>query len=235
MNRTWILLTAIGLATVIPNVTLAVDGVVLISQSSALAGSVTPGDTPGFPVTISVPGSYRLSSNLTAPDANTDAIDITASHVTIDLNGFSIIGPTVCSLNQNTCSPNNGSGVGISGYSNTSNIAVLNGDIHGMGSQGIILLGFGRVENVHVSSNGYAGISVGEGSKVSSCVVSNNGSDGISALPGAVISGNTTNHNRNDGIIALCPSLIEGNTANSNGVNIITTGSGCVLANNAAP
>ena len=31
----------------------AVDGVVLINQSAALAGNVTPGGTPGFPVTAS--------------------------------------------------------------------------------------------------------------------------------------------------------------------------------------
>jgi hypothetical protein len=43
--------------------TWAVDGVVLIDQNKALAGSVTPGDTPGFPVTISLPGSYRVLSN----------------------------------------------------------------------------------------------------------------------------------------------------------------------------
>ncbi len=42
----------------------AVDGVILIDQSKAMAGNITPGDAPGFPVTISQPGSYRLSSNL---------------------------------------------------------------------------------------------------------------------------------------------------------------------------
>ena len=52
----------------------AVDGVVLIDQNHALAGNVTPGDTPGFPVTISQPGSYRLTGNLIVPDANTTAI-----------------------------------------------------------------------------------------------------------------------------------------------------------------
>src|SRR5438067_8861679 len=74
----------------------AVDGVVLINQNAALAGNVTPGDTPGFPVTISLPGSYKLSSNLVVPDANTTAIEIVADDVKLDLNGFSIIGPTVC-------------------------------------------------------------------------------------------------------------------------------------------
>ena len=72
----------------------AVDGVVLINQASALAGNVTPGDTPGFPVTISQPGSYRLAGNLTVPDANTTAIEVTATgQVTVDLNGFVISGP----------------------------------------------------------------------------------------------------------------------------------------------
>ena len=33
----------------------AVDGVVLIDQSRAIAGNVTPGDTPGYPIIISVP------------------------------------------------------------------------------------------------------------------------------------------------------------------------------------
>jgi len=44
----------------IPGSLFAVDGVVLIDQSHALAGSITPGDAPGFPVTITQPGSYRF-------------------------------------------------------------------------------------------------------------------------------------------------------------------------------
>jgi hypothetical protein len=69
----------------------AVDGVVLIDQTRALAGNVTPGDAPGFLVTLSLPGSYRLSGNLTAP-AGTDGILIQNSDITLDLNGFRITG-----------------------------------------------------------------------------------------------------------------------------------------------
>src|SRR5207248_9135104 len=117
----------------------AVDGVVLINQSNALAGNVTPGDAPGFPVTISVSGSYRLSSNLTVPDANTTAIQITADDVTIDLNGLSIIRPTVCSGGPVTfCSPT-GSGIGVDSLN--SDITVLNGNGRGMGRKGINLTG----------------------------------------------------------------------------------------------
>src|SRR6266567_2659981 len=120
IKRTSILCAAFALAAFTPYAAYAVDGVVLINQSSALAGNVTPGDAPGFPVTISVAGSYRLSGNLTVPDANTTAIEITADDVTIDLNGFSIIGPTVCSGGPpvTSCSPT-GSGAGI--FSDKSN------------------------------------------------------------------------------------------------------------------
>jgi hypothetical protein len=86
--------------------------VVLIDQKHALAGGVTPGDAPGFPVTISQPGSYRLSGNPTVPDLNTTAIHITADRVTLDLNGFSISGPAACTSRPTTC-PAPGRGVGV--------------------------------------------------------------------------------------------------------------------------
>src|SRR5262245_9419341 len=77
----------------------AVDGVVLISQTCAAAGCFT-GDVAGFPVTITQPGSYRLSSNLdvgtAATSANITAVEIRANGVTLDLNGFTISGPATC-------------------------------------------------------------------------------------------------------------------------------------------
>ena len=42
----------------------AADGVTLIDQKAASSGKVTPLDTPGFPVTISQSGNYRLMENL---------------------------------------------------------------------------------------------------------------------------------------------------------------------------
>src|SRR5262249_14150677 len=67
----------------------AVDGVIEINHARALAGGVTPGDGAGYPVTLSQPGSYRLTGSLSAP-AGTDAISITAARVSLDLNGFRI-------------------------------------------------------------------------------------------------------------------------------------------------
>src|SRR5688572_23105176 len=85
---------------------------VLIDQAKANAGNVTPGDTPGFPVTITQPGSYRLTSNLTVSNENTTAIRITTNDVTIDLNGFRLKGPVVCSGPQGNCNLG-GTGAGV--------------------------------------------------------------------------------------------------------------------------
>ncbi len=61
-----------------------------MNQNRAL--EVTPGDAPGFPVTIFESGSYRLSGNLTVPDLDTAAIQITADFVTLDLSGSALSG-----------------------------------------------------------------------------------------------------------------------------------------------
>src|SRR5262245_4147186 len=79
---------ATALIAMVPSLAIAVDGTTLIDQNRAIAGNVTPGDAPGFPVTISRAGSYKLSGNLDAPGLN--AVEITADRVTLDLNGFTI-------------------------------------------------------------------------------------------------------------------------------------------------
>lgn len=156
-------LRAAGLTAVLLGSTLvahAVDGVVLIDQNRALAGNVTPGDAPGFPVTITLPGSYRLSGNLTVPDANTSAIVIAASvtGVTIDLNGFTIAGPTVCGSFPIVCSPV-GSGIGVSAPSGARAVTVRNGTVVGMGANGVQLFSAANtVDNITALSNGGVGI-----------------------------------------------------------------------------
>jgi hypothetical protein len=73
------------------------------------------GQPTSFPVEIKNRGSYRLIGNLRVLNSNRTAINITAvGPVTIDLNGFSILGPVVCSGSPATCAPS-GSGAGISG------------------------------------------------------------------------------------------------------------------------
>jgi hypothetical protein len=234
----------------------AVDGVVLIDQKAAMAGRVTPQDMPGFPVTISQPGSYRLTGNLVVPDAATTAVQITADDVTLDLNGFSILGPNVCMPNPVRCTFSGGGGIGVmavapAGVVSPANVRVKNGTVRGMGGHGIRMMGDGTVvEIVHAVSNGGPGIVVGEGSVLDSvaklngsgaalvglivrgCVASNN-VFGIFIRPGGVAIGNTAKENAAGGISVNNVSA-TGNTAVDNtGYGIDAVCPGTLVGNTA--
>src|SRR5436190_3183821 len=87
----------------------------LVAAPPAGAGDVKLLKQPSsFPLVISQPGSYRLKSNITVPDSNTTAISVQADNVTINLNGYTIQGPTVCSGGPpvTSCAPS-GSGLGV--------------------------------------------------------------------------------------------------------------------------
>jgi hypothetical protein len=146
----------------------AVDGVVDINQARALAGGVSPGDAAGFPVTISQAGSYRLTGNLTVPNANTTAISVTADNVTVDLNGFSILGPGAAGT---------GRGVSAAGVTRTT---VQNGTVQGVGEDGLRLGSDARVERVRAAGNGGNGVLTGAASFVRGNTAENNGSFGLS-------------------------------------------------------
>jgi hypothetical protein len=223
---------------------LAVDGVVLIDQARALAGNVTPGDAPGFPVTISLPGSYRLSSNLTVP-ATTNGIDIASDHVTLDLNGFQIAGT-------------NGDGAAVRTASGGLRmIAVRNGGVTNF-SIGISLgAAFGaEVTQIRAFDNATTGISVGPHSIVTGSTATGN-DRGISIGAGSLASGNNVFENdslglqlaangtainniasRNrsgTGIRIFCPAAVIANTAHVNEINFEVVGEGCTVANNNTP
>ena len=208
----------------------AVDGVILIDQNKALAGNVTPGDAPGFPVTITRSGSYRLSSDLVVADADTTAIDITgaAVSVTVDLNGFSILGPVTCTGSSpgnpvTTCSPvpSNpsifGPGTGVRSQAERS-VTIRNGTISGMGRHGIFIAvaPLARVEGVTVMGNGQIGIFTGLATVVDN-IVEGNLLDGIVFNQG-LVRGNNVRRNGGNGISGTgVGGLISGNNIHRNG------------------
>lgn len=67
------------------------DGVVLITQAEVAAGNITPGDTAGFPITISRSGTYRLAGNLQVA-VGPNGFVVQAPHVTLDFAGFHLDG-----------------------------------------------------------------------------------------------------------------------------------------------
>jgi len=207
----------------------AVDGVILIDQNRALAGNVTPGDAPGFPVSINQPGSYRLSGNLTV-SGSVNAIEINASEVTLDLNGFAIVGPTVCTGTGLSCSPI-GSGTGIVTPGAPSGVSVYNGSVRGM-FQGIHLNGRANlIEKIRAQGNSDAGIVIGAGT-VSNNVASGNGGIGIQVGEGTVIH-NTSVDNANNGFL-VSSGTVSHNTASNNLVNGIQVSDATVSYNKAS-
>ena len=210
--------TALGslLALVVTGRALAVDGVIEINQARAKAGGVTPGDTPLFPVTLSQPGSYRLTGNLDVTDTtaipggsapkDVTAIEVTSDNVTIDLNGFMIKGP--CTGGP-PCSPL-GSGTGIAADMRAG-MSVVGGTVGGMGGGGVDLGNNARVENVRATSNG---------------------GDGIRCNLNSVVTGSTSASNNGLGIVANTGSSITGNSVASNGASGIASGPGTTVLGN---
>lgn len=214
---------------------LAVDGVIEINQAAALAGNVIPGDTPGFPVTITASGSYRLTSNLTVADGNTSVIAVNAANVTLDLNGFAIEGPNVCTgtlpFGQLNCSVT-GTGNGI--FSGFNNVTVTNGTVHGMGSLAIDLgatVG-ARVRDVRVSDNSGIGIATGALSDVTHCSASRNKNGGIGVGDQATVTSSESSSNDGAGITCVDTCVATNNSSNNNrGVGIIANQGATILGN----
>jgi hypothetical protein len=193
---------------------LAADGTVLINQSTitnGLTGCPTGGH---LPIVICQPGSYRLSGNVTVPDANTDAIHINADNVTLDLNGFAILGPATCTpfTFPLQCSTT-GTGTGILSINNN-HIGVSNGAINGMGSAGIRFIGNGaRIDGLRVANNAgvcqslpnctlgeFSGGIIAEDAVISNCTVTANAEVGIFVALSGTVNQNIVSYNGGFGI-----------------------------------
>lgn len=113
----------------------------LCTVAAALAGGaqaqtvIGGGKTaPTFPIVISQPGSYKLAANLLVP-AGVDGIVVSASDVSIDLNGYAITGPVTCSGNSGPASVvcTSSSSRGITSVGDTYRLAVRGGSVGGFG------------------------------------------------------------------------------------------------------
>ena len=157
-----------------------------------------------LPVTITSGGSYYLTTSLT----NTQGITIQADNVTIDLNGFALVGAS-------------GSTDGISVSSTRYNIAIRNGVVCDWGQTGISALSAqnSQVSNLRVRDCGLYGLRLGKAGLIADCSVSGNGSDGISAGLGTTIARVSAFENAGDGVYAGGGSTLHQVTAYDNGDN----------------
>jgi parallel beta-helix repeat protein len=160
------------------------------------------------------PGSYRLTSNLNTDSAVETVVRIVDSHVTVDLNGFTISGPNVCSGMPLVCTAlGGGAAVDVLG----TGVVVRNGIVLGMGNYGISLGSGNHVDAFLVASNGDHGIVGQHNSMITGCRVERNRFIGIAFLGGNLIRGNIVHGNGTTGIFTDGGgSLITDNTVTSN-------------------
>ncbi|GMV26630.1 MAG: hypothetical protein AMXMBFR58_26610 [Phycisphaerae bacterium] len=149
-----------------------------VEPRTPISGSSTPGDADSQ-FRITQPGSYYLTGNITGVNGKS-GIEIAASGVTLDLNGFTMTG-VAGSLNGVSVTSNGPSG-----------ISVMNGTVIGWG-QGGVDLSFGGnddclVESIRALNNGDIGIAVRSRSVVRGCVASGNTTRGILTLSNSSVS-----------------------------------------------
>jgi hypothetical protein len=229
--------------------------------SSVLAqGSLTPPGAPAptmrslaqieprtpissLPYTITEPGSYYVTTNLTGVSGS-DGITIiflpVIENVTVDLNGFTLTGV-----------PGSHNGIHAAALNAGHNYVFRNGTLRNWGMDGINASGainsrfeglqlYGNTNigleagaNCVVSdcvaySNTVAGISVLSGGGISHCVAANNGI-GIQALDGCVVADCTVSGSSSDGINVGNGTIIRSCTSCQNGFHGITTDTGCTV------
>jgi len=213
---------------------LAADGVLEINQACATQTGCFAGDTAGFPVTISAAAgasSFRLTGDLTVQGANDTGILVQTAHVKIDLGGFTIRGPALCSGAPWTCVPTGtGDGVGVSS-SNVQSTEVRNGAVTGMGRRGVYVSTNGVVENVRATHNGVTGVLGSVSVTLRGVTASFNGNQGI-VISSGTIEGCTVLSNAGIGLHADSSVVVTGNNVRGNGATGILVNGGSVVSHN---
>lgn len=190
--------------------------------------------------TISQSGSYELAQNLSA---NGNCLVITAPYVTIDLEGFTIIGAGT------------GTGILVSG-GNVTGTALRHGAVVGflnavnLGSTGYAVVEGLRVDTPLLSDVGTGisalgivkdnvviGLASGVGINATGQVTGNfvySFGTGMSVGPASTVIGNTV-FGTQRGLEVVCPSNVTDNTSTGSLQNLVLGGQGCNNTNNVAP
>lgn len=242
-------------------------GTLIFSAVYGLAqGSLTPPGAPGptmktldqieprvpitnLPFTISQPGSFYLTTNLTATGftGGQDGITIQASQVTLDLGGFALTGVAAA-----------GDGIAVNGA--WSNIWVGNGSVVAWGGNGInaAAANASGFANLRVAGNGEWGVDAGERatlrlvsaqdngtaesggiragyhSLIQDCHASGNQGWGVAAEAGGTVRDCVAMNNVGVGIEARDASTVSGCTGRDNGGSGIRGGANAVIRGCAA-
>ena len=221
----------------------------LLMAPLAFAGSLTPPGAPAatmktlqevydkadeaeartpiasVPYTISQPGSYYLAQDLNLATQDTHGITISASDVTIDLNGFCLTGP--------------GKAVGSSGHGiyaggSLRDIAIRNGTVRDWREDGVYayVIYNGQFESLRCYNNGGYGLRAGLCCTVHGNTCYDNGDDGIFVYETCTVIGNASYGNGGDGIYAYRVATITNNSCSTNDGNGIWANDGAMVIAN---
>jgi hypothetical protein len=136
-----------------------------------------------LPFNITSSGSYYVAANLTGVSGQS-GITITADNVTLDLEGFALVG-TAGSLH------------GVTVAAGKQNIVVYNGILRGWGGNGLDAGGAlnCRVEKLLAVNNTGHGLAVGANGAISACQALVNNGDGVRVSSSCVVLNNSCNTN----------------------------------------
>lgn len=200
------------------------------SDIIAAAGSENRTPISSIPFTISEPGSYFLTGNLTNTNPNADGIIIDADNVTLDLGGFTLSG-------YDTNNPPNQTGDdGIFILGSQNNIHIFNGHVEGWAGDGINALNADHsiFERLTVSYNGGDGLVADFSAVISHVTAGFNGLDGIEGDDGTVIVFSTAMGNGDNGIQTSEGSHVVHSTGFNNESDGIDVAAGSTVTNSVA-
>lgn len=166
-----------------------------------------------LPYTISYPGTYRLSGDLSLSTPNADGITIDANNVTIDLSGHSLTGP-------GKSAGTTGSGIRIS-VGSYYNITIRNGTIRDWREHGVYgaNAGSGVIETLFCYNNGGMGIYSGYQCNVRDAISNYNGDNGIKVRQQCMVSKCSSNANGGNGILTEGFCNVSSNMCNYNSLD----------------
>jgi hypothetical protein len=178
----------------------------------AIGPSTTPGGTTAI-YRIIKPGSYYLTENIDGKSGK-HGIIVGASQVTIDLNGFSIMGgqetldaiklgsSSHVAIRNGTIAGWEGSGIGADGngalFNSFENLTVV-----GCGGVCIRSNASTTIRNCTITTGSAGGIIVDTDARISDCSIRTNGADGVVFATGTIITRCISRNNAGDGFRAI--------------------------------
>jgi hypothetical protein len=208
-----------------------------IEPRTAISPANTPGDSDATPsqFKITQPGSYYLPGNLTGVSGKI-GIEIAASDVTLDLQGFRLLGAA-------------GSLAGIQVTGTQADVAIRNGVLRGWGAgapgsggivastcvgsiiedvrsigntgSGMLLGPDSMVRRCYTASNTQAGINASVPSEVSDCLSRANGTVGINTGDHSTVTNCVATGNTGNGVSVGAGAIVHGCVSGQNAVGII--------------